>query len=216
MDAGEKMIPARERYALLLTALAPVIPQILGSAFNIWYNTTVIHPLLTSPALKQRFFDTIVLYNGVVYPIGVFFWLRRIFSFRDLFHRLRAGLATDSASLTQARRRLIHLPWFAAAICAVAWFLCIPVFLGALVQLQHPLDARLLWHLPISSACLASLRLRIHFFSSNSRVIGDCFPFFFATRAPISRRTSLRFPCGATESCGRFPLLSVRSLRSCS
>ncbi|PYJ22859.1 MAG: hypothetical protein DME99_04385, partial [Verrucomicrobia bacterium] len=101
MDAAEKMTPTRERYGLLLTALAPVIPQILGSAFNIWYNTTVIEPLLTSPALKQRFFETVVLYNTVVYPIGVFFWLKRIFSFRDLFHRLRAGTATDSASLTQ-------------------------------------------------------------------------------------------------------------------
>src|SRR5204863_485022 len=50
-------------------------------------------------------------------------------------------------------------------------------------------------------ACLASLRLRIHFFSSSSRVTGDRFPFFFATRAPISRQTSLRFPCEATESC---------------
>ena len=79
MDTAEKMTHARERYGLLLTALAPVVPQILGSAFNIWYNTTVIQPLLVSPALKQRFFETIVIYNVVVYPIGVFLWLRRIF-----------------------------------------------------------------------------------------------------------------------------------------
>jgi adenylate cyclase len=141
MDAAEKMTPARERYGLLLTALAPVSPQILGSVFNIWYNTTVIHPLLTTPALKQRFFDTIVIYNCVVYPIGVFLWLKRIFSFRDLFHRLCTRSPTDSALLTRARRRLIHLPWFAAAICGVAWFLCIPVFIGALLQVENPLDS---------------------------------------------------------------------------
>src|SRR2546429_180601 len=45
------MTPARERYGLLLTALAPVVPQIIGSAFNIWYNTTVIQPLLVSRLL---------------------------------------------------------------------------------------------------------------------------------------------------------------------
>ena len=61
----------RARYGLLLTALAPVIPQILGSAFNIWYNATVIEPMFT-PALRQRFFATVVVYNAVVYPIGVF------------------------------------------------------------------------------------------------------------------------------------------------
>jgi adenylate cyclase len=71
---GVKTNTSRERYGLLLTALAPLIPQILGSAFNIWYNTTVIQPLF-SPALKQRFFETIIIYNVVVYPIGVFLWL---------------------------------------------------------------------------------------------------------------------------------------------
>jgi adenylate cyclase len=68
----------RLHYGLLLTALSPVIPQILGSAFNIWYNATVIDPMLT-PALKQRFFATVVAYNAVVYPIGVYLWLKRIF-----------------------------------------------------------------------------------------------------------------------------------------
>ncbi len=179
MDAAEKMTPARERYALLLTALAPVVPQILGSAFNIWYNTTVIYPLLTSPALKQRFFETIVVYNGVIYPIGVFLWLKRIFSFRDLFHRLRAGSAADSASLTQARRRLIHLPWFAAAICGVAWFLCIPIFLGALFQAQHPLDSRLLWHLPISFCVSGFIAITHTFFLVELASHWGLFPVFF-------------------------------------
>ena len=66
-----EMVRARQRYGLLLTALAPVVPQILWSAFNVWYNTTVIQPLLT-PALKQRFLETVVLYNSVAYPCGVF------------------------------------------------------------------------------------------------------------------------------------------------
>jgi hypothetical protein len=83
----------RARYGLLLTALAPLVPQILGSAFNIWYNATVIEPMFT-PALRQRFFASVFVYNAVVYPIGVYLWLKRIFSFRDLFYRLsEVGLA---------------------------------------------------------------------------------------------------------------------------
>src|SRR4029079_7361123 len=122
---------------------------------------TVVEPMFT-PALRQRFFATVILYNAVVYPIGVYLWLKRIFSFRHLLRRLsevksarrgervpELGVAS-SESLTQARRRLIHLPWFAAAICGVAWFLCIPVFISALLRVQNPLDPRLLWHLPIS------------------------------------------------------------------
>src|SRR4029079_16369117 len=123
---GVESHSARGRHGLLLTALAPVIPQILGSAFNIWYNATVIEPMLT-PALRQRFFATVVAYNAVVYPIGVYLWLKRIFSFRDLFHQLQTDSVSSTSSLqelTRARRRLIHLPWFAAAICGLAWFLC--------------------------------------------------------------------------------------------
>jgi adenylate cyclase len=185
----------RARYGLLLTALAPVVPQILGSAFNIWYNATVVEPLLT-PALRQRFFETVVLYNSVVYPVGVVLWLRRIFSLRDLFHRLCKGSAIDPESLTRARRRLIHLPWFAAAICGVAWFVCIPVFIGALVQVQNPLDPRLLWHLPISFCVSGFIAVTHSFFLVELASHWGLFPVFFrdarADRTPGVFTLSLR------------------------
>jgi adenylate cyclase len=198
---------ARARYGLLMTALAPVIPQILGSAFNIWYNATVVDPMLT-PALRQRFFETVVAYNALVYPIGVYLWLKRIFSFRALLHRLsEEGLARcakrtpqrgvpTSESLTQARRRLIHLPWFAAAICGVAWFLCIPVFTGALLQVQNPLDPRLLWHLPISFCVSGFIAVTHSFFLVELASQWGLFPVFFrdarADRTPNIFTLSLR------------------------
>ena len=200
----------RARYGLLLTALAPLIPQILGSAFNIWYNATVIEPMFT-PALRQRFFATVVVYNAVVYPLGVYLWLKRIFSFRDLFHRLpevgsarcadsrtlsgQRGVPT-SESLIQARRRLIHLPWFAAAICGAAWFLCIPVFVGALLQVQTPLDPRLLWHLPISFCVSGFIAVTHSFFLVELASQWGLFPVFFrderADRTPNIFTLSLR------------------------
>jgi adenylate cyclase len=174
-----KITTASERYALLITALAPVIPQIIGTAFNIWYNSTVIQPLLTSAALKQRFFETILIYNAVVYPIGLWLWLKRILSFRGLFHDLRSGSTSDSRSLERARRRLIHLPWFGAAIGAVAWFLCIPVFLGALAQVQSPLAPGLLWHLPISFCVSGFIAVTHTFFLVELASHWGLFPVFF-------------------------------------
>ena len=186
------------RYGLLLTALAPVIPQILGSAFNIWYNATVIEPMLT-PALRQRFFDTVIAYNALVYPIGVYLWLKRIFSFRDLIHRLQTNIAAQRPppqQLTQARRRLIHLPWFAAAICGLAWFLCIPVFIGALLQVQNPLDPRLLWDLPISFCVSGFIAVTHSFFLVELASQWGLFPAFFrderADRTPNIFTLSLR------------------------
>ncbi|HEX4707433.1 MAG TPA: adenylate/guanylate cyclase domain-containing protein [Candidatus Udaeobacter sp.] len=197
--SGVKNGSSRTRYGLLLTALAPVIPQILGSVFNIWYNATVVEPLLT-PALKQRFFDTVVFYNIVIYPLGIFIWVRRIFSFRAWLHRLQAaevgGDRSPLQDLTAARRRLIHLPWFAAAICGVAWFLCIPVFLGALLQVQHPLDSRLLWHLPISFCLSGFIAVTHSFFLVELGSYWGLFPIFFrdarADRTPNIFTLSLR------------------------
>jgi adenylate cyclase len=192
---------ARERYGLLLTALAPVIPQILGSVFNIWYNATVVEPLFT-PALRQRFFDTVLVYNSIIYPVGIFLWLRRIFSFRGWLHRFQSesadlgGQRPPLHQLTDARRRLIHLPWFAAGICGVAWFLCIPVFVGALLQVQRPLDPRLLWHLPISFCLSGFIAVTHSFFLVELASYWGLFPVFFrdtrADRVPNIFTLSLR------------------------
>ena len=71
MDAPAKVRPQAVQisYALLITALSPVLPQILGSAFNIWYNIIIVDPLLTTAALKQRFLNTVIVYNIICYPV---------------------------------------------------------------------------------------------------------------------------------------------------
>ena len=140
----------RASRALLMMALTPLAPQILGSAFNIWYNTVIVEPLLATPELKHRFMQTIIVYNTIVFPVGIGLWLARVYSFSGAFHQLRNGLAIPAHVLNPLRRRLIHLPWFAAAISCAAWFLCIPVFLLSLLQVHGHLPTQLFWHLPIS------------------------------------------------------------------
>lgn len=179
MDSSRGLATLQERYALLLVALAPLVPQLLGSAFNIWYNAAVIEPLLSSAELKHRFFQTVIFYNALVYPIGIWLWLRRVFSLQTPFDHLRAGLNVDIEVLTRARRRLIHLPWFAAVICGAAWFLCIPVFLGSLSQAQHPLDQRLIWHLPISFCVSGFISITHTFFLVELASHWGLFPVFF-------------------------------------
>jgi adenylate cyclase len=105
--------------------------------------------------------------------------LKRILSFRGLFHELRSGSTSDSGSLEQARQRLIHLPWFGAAIGVVAWFLCIPVFLGALAQVQSPLAPGLLWHLPISFCVSGFIAITHTFFLVELASHWGLFPVFF-------------------------------------
>src|ERR1700750_1648143 len=128
MDSAAAVNRASKRPVLLMMALAPLIPQLLGSAFNIWYNAVIIAPMLASADLKERFVQTVIVYNLIIFPIGIFLWLTRVRSFAPALHQLQGGIDIDSSRLARLRRRLIHLPWFAAAISGVAWFLCIPVF----------------------------------------------------------------------------------------
>ena len=150
MEFDARMKSHRDRWILLLMALTPLAPQILGSAFNIWYNAVIIKPLLATPELKHRFMQTVIFYNVIVFPVGIALWLGRVYSFSRAFHQLESGVAVDAKVLSHLRRRLIHLPWFASVLSGAAWFLCIPVFLISLWQVHSHLPSQLFWHLPIS------------------------------------------------------------------
>jgi adenylate cyclase len=180
MDAPTLLNPARKRLALVMMALAPLVPQILGSAFNIWYNAVIIKPMLTQPDLKQRFLETVIIYNVIVFPLGIWLWLKRVYSFSAAFHQLQRGLSVDPALLDRLRRRLIHLPWFAAAISGAAWFLCIPVFLISLIQAQPELPPQLLWHLPISFCISGFISVTHTIFLVELASHWGLFPVFFS------------------------------------
>jgi adenylate cyclase len=178
----------RIKYALLVTALAPALPQILGSAFNIWYNISVVDPLLVTDALKRRFLQTVIVYNSLCYPVGFYLWLRLVYSLRPVLERLQAGEAVPHERLFQARRRAILLPFWGALISGAGWLLCIPVFLFSLAEVvDHALDPRLLWHLPISFGVSGFISLTHSFFLVELASHRGLFPVLFrGTRADLT------------------------------
>ena len=185
------------RAALLATALSPLIPQLLGSVFNIWYNIVMIDPLLLAAGLKERFVTTVIVWNAIVYPIAIGIWVRWVFSLREPFHRLLRGETVPPERLDRYRRRLVHLPWFGAAIGGAAWLLGIPAFLLSLRLAGGPLDPQILWHLPISLAVSGFMAMTQSFFLIELASHRGLFPAFFQdARAdrlegihPISLRT---------------------------
>ena len=102
----DELSPRARRYGLLVTALAPVIPQVLGSAFNIWYNAIVIAPLLVTEELRHRFATTVIFYNAAVYPLAI--WIYLILSLRRIYRELIKGNSVAPQELDQAQRRVIH------------------------------------------------------------------------------------------------------------
>ena len=166
MDVALKAHPAAsaDRLGLLWTALVPVVPQILGSAFNIAYNTVVVKPLLDTPALEARFLETVVLFNAIAYPVTVGIWVWSVLALRPLFRRLLRNEPVDPTELDPARRRVVHLPYICAAVSGAGWLVCIPVFVAALAAVDGPLSAPLLWHLPISFLVTAFIAITQSFF----------------------------------------------------
>ena len=53
MDNSLNQVPTVRRRAILLTALAPIVPHILGGVFNVWYNVVIIDPLLLATGLRH-------------------------------------------------------------------------------------------------------------------------------------------------------------------
>lgn len=164
---------------LLITALAPVFPQILGSWFNIKYNSVIVNPLLGSEELKARFSQTVLGYNLLIYPLAIAAWIWVVYSLRPQFTALLAGQDVGQASLERARRHVIHLPWFGALVSGVAWLLCIPVFLIALISVGQPLGVPLLRHLPISFLVSAFISVTQSFFLVELASHKGLFPVFF-------------------------------------
>jgi adenylate cyclase len=151
--------------ALILVACAPVFPQVLGSVFNIWYNLTVIGPLLNTSVLKERFDETVVVFNAVAYPIAVGLWIWLVSS---LYPAMRTVLSQEvsagSPALDRARRRVINLPWLGSGLAGICWLVGIPIFLGALIATGEPLNGALFIHFPVSFLVSALISITHSFF----------------------------------------------------
>jgi adenylate cyclase len=178
------MDAALKRHPLLITALAPLLPHLVGSVFNIWYNMTVIHPLLDAAGLKERFIQTVIVWNLFAYPGAVGVWVWLILSFRSTTNRLHRGENISADKLDLLRRRLVHLPWYGAAISGVAWFVGAGVFLLSLATAGKPMSTQLFWHFPISFGVSGFIATTQGFFVIEWATHWGLFPSFFRDARP--------------------------------
>lgn len=179
------------RYALLFIVFALLVPQLIGSTFNIWYNLTHIEPLL-APAQHAVFQRTVLVYNVAVYPPFASLCLWIVLGLRGPLKKALSGESIAQNTLLWARRRTVNLPWLTQAVSAVGWLGCIPIFLLALRSTPDIVDSRLYWHLPISFIISAFIAITQAFFAIELICQRLLFPVFFHD-AP---------PCDTPGACG--------------
>jgi adenylate cyclase len=180
-----KTIDRSMRYNLWLVGFAPLLAQLIGSAFNIWYNLSRIQPLLTE-AQHLVFINTILIYNLVVYPIAIVLWTWLIVSLRQPLKALCRQQPINPERLNQARRRVINLPWLGTIIPAICWFVCIPVFLLALRSAPGSVDLRVLFYLPISLTISGLIATTHSFFAVELLSQRQLYPILFQGANPAA------------------------------
>ena len=137
---------------LLMVAGLPLLTQIIGSIFNIWYNTTHVTPFLVGDQIKL-FTRAIFLFNITIYPVLTAIWLLAVAWLYRPMSRLEKGETLSQPMLERAQRRAVHLPWWFGGVTAAGWLLCIPgLLIPLMLMAEAPLDPRLLTHMPISIA----------------------------------------------------------------
>ena len=138
-----------KKHAWAITTFAPLLPNVLGSVFNVWYNATNIEPLLND-AQMARFLRVVTIYNATIYPVLIYFYVKWMWSVKDSFNRLQHGEIVDETRLQLDQCKVINSPWAIVTIGCVGWFLCIPVFLFAMYTSPESVHSHVSIHLPIS------------------------------------------------------------------
>ncbi|GAB4241449.1 MAG: adenylate/guanylate cyclase domain-containing protein [Candidatus Methylacidiphilales bacterium] len=190
------MKPWYQRHPLWVLAVMPIVPQLVGSIFNVWYNTSIIIPALPTEALHVRFAQTVLFFNLIVYPVGAGIWLYLVTSLHPVLSALEAGKPPSADQLNRARALAINLPWIGSSLAGAAWLLCIPVFLISLVVVEGSLPTSIWMHLPISFFVSAIIAITHSFFLVELTSQRLLFPMLFAgaraDQTPGARVLSVR------------------------
>jgi len=173
--------PLGRRLALVIGA--PSMAQLLGSAFNIWYNFTYVRPLLSAEQLSV-FLGTVVVFNAVVYPVGAALWIWTALVLHRPCQKLLHNQPISADRLLKARQRVINLPWWGMAIAGSLWLFCIPVFLLTLSLAPGTLNPRIWSDLPISFIVAALIATTHSFFSIELLTQQLLYPILFQDARP--------------------------------
>ncbi len=107
------------RLPVLTILLLGIVPNALASLFNIAYNEAEI--IANWPAARDAFEWIIPAVNGVLFPIGMFFFALAVWPVAAGLKRLRAGERLAADDLARRRQRCLRLGSVGALVCVACW-----------------------------------------------------------------------------------------------
>jgi adenylate cyclase len=181
----ERLRALARRYPLAILLLLMIASNILGTAFNVIYNFTVIADRSMHPAQRQAFRDSISVYNAVAWPVCIGATLYLFWPLQRCLVRLRAGEQIEPHFMEFCRRRLVNLPKLELWVNAWGWlpgavYFPLVVCIGGGSENGFIIWARFL----ISFTISALITIAQTFFLTESFLIAFLYPEFFRDARP--------------------------------
>ena len=174
-----------ERHGLLVVCLSPVLANVIGSLFNIFYNRIQTEPML-SVAQQARFDACVQVFNVIVYPIAIVCFALPLVWLRPIHKSLLDGEPVERERLVKAQRIVVNLPWWFLTVTALGWWSCIPVFPAAIQALPEPLSGTVVFHLVSSFLIASMIAIPQSFFAVEMASQKALFPVFFRRDNPAT------------------------------
>lgn len=124
------------RYPMLSVFLAALIPNILTSAFQIFYNSSAI--IAKWPVPSEVFNGVIQAVNGFFFPLGLLILGLMIRPIDVALRSKRFAEPVDLSALTHARLRSLWLGRITAGLCVACWLAAGVVWPTILSIIEEP------------------------------------------------------------------------------
>ncbi|WP_425396078.1 protein kinase domain-containing protein [Aeoliella sp.] len=114
------LVRAVKKHPVRWVVIFSLLPQFLGSLFNISYNASQICTHFTDEELA--IFQRIVIgYNVVVYPLAFAAGVAILLPLHRVWKKLEGTEPVEQSKLDWARRRSLKLPMWLLAVAAMGW-----------------------------------------------------------------------------------------------
>ncbi len=145
------LVRAVKKHPMRWVIIFALVPQFLGSVFNIAYNHTQIC-VDFAPAQHAAFHKLLLGYNLVVYPLAVAAGIAILWPLHRAWRELSGTKPVDQDKLDWARRRSLKLPMWLLAVAAFGWLPGGIIFPAVIHQRSGQATPELYWHFFLSFA----------------------------------------------------------------
>jgi serine/threonine protein kinase len=139
------LVPAIKKHPLRWVVIFSLLPQFLGSLFNISYNESQILGQLADPQMAV-FKWLVIVYNAIIYPLAIVAGVAILLPLFRVWQELSGTQPIAQAKLDWARRRTLCLPICLLAVAAAGWLPGSVIFPAVIDHYAGPVPTSLYLH----------------------------------------------------------------------